>query len=283
MSKLNFNSNLFKNASNTMQIIKQLPHKKRLKHLKELHSKLQGTPIICADTYGKIDDFLQYKIKFLRLSNPKVFLNEEKSDEIVQDTLKDLEENFDYKLVQDKLAQIIESSYDKKIENVQLLLKDKEPKVKDEEDQRNEEIINKYEKQIRENKDHNVSKKDVKEKKANPINKSGLYKFVDGELIESLSEPRFQTEHTNWDAGNADPEDLNKHKEMLDRQYFAGPMWENRKLPMKAEDDYVNLLADYEDLEGETNPNEITAEQIKNEGFIDDETVKEGEWKQVKR
>ena len=39
-------------------------------------------------------------------------------------------------------------------------------------------------------------------------------------------------EFSNWYAGNVDPGDLKKHKEMLDRQHFSGPFWKNRPKPI---------------------------------------------------
>lgn len=284
MSKIITNQTLFKNASSTMQIIKQLPYKKRLKHLKELQTKLKQNPIVCQDSYGKVDDFLQYKFNFLRQSNPKIYLDEKESDEILQEKLNQLEENVEYNIVQQKLSEILETSYSDKEQNiVELNIPDKSPKDKTDEEKLEDDIIAKYEKKIKKGNNYNLSEKEFKSSTEKTIDKSGIYKWVDGKLIESQHEPRFQTEHTNWDAGNADPEDLQKHKELLDRQYFSGPVWESRSKPTKCEDDVEALLLDYAEMEGETNPNEITPEQIKEEGGLEDETVKEGEWKSVRR
>ena len=36
---------------------------------------------------------------------------------------------------------------------------------------------------------------------------------------------------SNWFEGNADPELLNKHKELLERQHFAGDYWKDKERP----------------------------------------------------
>ena len=118
-------------------------------------------------------------------------------------------------------------------------------------------------------------------KVTNKVQRSGIYKFVDGELMEAEHTPRVQAGHTNWDAGNADPEDIQRHKELLDRQYFGGPVWENTGRPMKAEDDIDNVLKAYEDVEGETHPGAITKDQMEQEG--DEEELKVSTYKSVKR
>jgi len=44
-------------------------------------------------------------------------------------------------------------------------------------------------------------------KPANKISRTGVYKYVNGQLMEAEHEPRQESDYTNWDAGNADPED----------------------------------------------------------------------------
>jgi len=142
-------------------------------------------------------------------------------DGILQEKLNQLEENLEYNIVQQKLSEILETSYADKDKNiVELDMADKAPENKTDQEKLEDEIIAKYEKKIQKGKDYNLSEKEFKSSTEKTIDKSGIYKWVDGKLIESQHEPRFQTEHTNWDAGNADPEDLQKHKELLDRQYF---------------------------------------------------------------
>jgi hypothetical protein len=35
-------------------------------------------------------------------------------------------------------------------------------------------------------------------------------------------------EFSNWFEGNADPEALRKHKDLLERQHFGGEYWKER-------------------------------------------------------
>ncbi len=42
--------------------------------------------------------------------------------------------------------------------------------------------------------------------------------------------PRPSVDVSNWFAANVDPEDLRKHRELLDRQHYRGPVWEGQKV-----------------------------------------------------
>lgn len=54
------------------------------------------------------------------------------------------------------------------------------------------------------------------------------YVMRNGQLVKGKAEKREQTDHSNWHAGNADPEDLRKHRELMDRMNFKGPQWEDK-------------------------------------------------------
>ena len=54
------------------------------------------------------------------------------------------------------------------------------------------------------------------------------YSVVGGKLKETEHVPKTTIDFSNWYGGNADPEDLRKHRELLDRSCFKGPFWENR-------------------------------------------------------
>ena len=43
--------------------------------------------------------------------------------------------------------------------------------------------------------------------------------------IKSELNLRRDSFYSNWNAANVDPDDLRKHKELLDRQHFKGPFW----------------------------------------------------------
>lgn len=47
--------------------------------------------------------------------------------------------------------------------------------------------------------------------------------------IKKMMRERVEVDFKNWYVGNSDPEDLKRHKQMLERQYFKGPFWESKK------------------------------------------------------
>mmetsp|Transcript_3155 Transcript_3155/g.6529 ORF Transcript_3155/g.6529 Transcript_3155/m.6529 type:complete len:178 (-) Transcript_3155:817-1350(-) len=58
----------------------------------------------------------------------------------------------------------------------------------------------------------------------------GVKKYVmkDGQLSEGSEAPKLAMDYSNWYAGNVDPQELRRHKELMDRQHYSGPFWENR-------------------------------------------------------
>lgn len=63
-----------------------------------------------------------------------------------------------------------------------------------------------------------------------PIESLGVKKYVmkDGILSEGSEIPKVTMDYSNWYAGNVDPQELRRHKELVDRQHYSGPFWENR-------------------------------------------------------
>lgn len=59
---------------------------------------------------------------------------------------------------------------------------------------------------------------------------SGVKRFVfkDGKLVEGEGVQKLEVDYSNWYAGNVDPADLRRHKELNDRMSYKGPFWENR-------------------------------------------------------
>lgn len=87
----------------------------------------------------------------------------------------------------------------------------------------------------------------------------------DGKLTKGEATKREQVEWSNWFAANVDPEDLKRHKELLDRQHFGGPVWKGRPLPKSIIDEESPR---YEAGTSEINPalndtKESTFEQVK--------------------
>mmetsp|Transcript_28168 Transcript_28168/g.32295 ORF Transcript_28168/g.32295 Transcript_28168/m.32295 type:complete len:199 (+) Transcript_28168:46-642(+) len=57
------------------------------------------------------------------------------------------------------------------------------------------------------------------------------YVMKDGQMVEGLGDSRGAASFSNWYAANADPEDIQRHKELLDRQHFRGPVWDGKPMP----------------------------------------------------
>jgi hypothetical protein len=53
-------------------------------------------------------------------------------------------------------------------------------------------------------------------------------------------------EFSNWGAGNVDPEDLKRHKELLQRQYFGGEYWKGKEKPMSPTSNYLLNLMEHD-------------------------------------
>jgi len=44
-----------------------------------------------------------------------------------------------------------------------------------------------------------------------------------GKLVKGEGETREKATYSNWYCSNADPEDIRKHRELMDRQHYKGP------------------------------------------------------------
>ena len=97
------------------------------------------------------------------------------------------------------------------------------------------------------------------------VNQPGVTRFIvkDGEAKEGKSEDLVNVNWSNWYGGNADPEDLQRHKALVDRQHFAGPVWEGRQrnpLAWEEPPDYAYVAPDEE-------PDEEWRKKREAEGF----------------
>ena len=97
------------------------------------------------------------------------------------------------------------------------------------------------------------------------------YVMRDGKLVKGKAKKREVAEYSNWNAFNPDPEELIRHKELLDRQHYKGPYWENIKIPKPIEEKY--------EFDVPENPNFEEGFQE----FIDPHIGKSGEFKKVVR
>ena len=60
---------------------------------------------------------------------------------------------------------------------------------------------------------------------------SGTYVLRDGKLVQGQGEKREAVTHSNWYCSNADPEDIRRHRELMDRMHYRGPQWEGIGIP----------------------------------------------------
>ncbi|KAL4442184.1 hypothetical protein ABPG74_009202 [Tetrahymena malaccensis] len=71
---------------------------------------------------------------------------------------------------------------------------------------------------------------------------AGTYVMKDGKLVKGEATKREFVDWSNWFAANVDPEDLKRHKELMDRQHFGGPVWQGKGRPKSIIED-ENLYA----------------------------------------
>lgn len=62
------------------------------------------------------------------------------------------------------------------------------------------------------------------------------YVWRDGKLVEGKAKERKTVSYSNWHGGHLNPDDLRKHRELLDRQHYGGPLWEGIKYRSIIED-----------------------------------------------
>jgi len=73
--------------------------------------------------------------------------------------------------------------------------------------------------------------KEETQEKENEKKQNGIKNYVwrDGKLVEGKSKERKAVTYSNWHAGHHNPDDLRRHRELLDRQHYGGPLWEGIK------------------------------------------------------
>lgn len=107
----------------------------------------------------------------------------------------------------------------------------------------------------------NISVKDAKkskQEKAGGIDEAGTYILRDGKLVKGKAEVREQAQFSNWYCSNADPEDIRRHRELMDRMHYRGPQWENTGIPKSIieEENPVYRMREPEEHPSITSPEE---------------------------
>eukprot|EP00352_Strombidinopsis_acuminata_P000372 CAMPEP_0176343400 /NCGR_PEP_ID=MMETSP0126-20121128/3914_1 /TAXON_ID=141414 ORGANISM="Strombidinopsis acuminatum, Strain SPMC142" /NCGR_SAMPLE_ID=MMETSP0126 /ASSEMBLY_ACC=CAM_ASM_000229 /LENGTH=144 /DNA_ID=CAMNT_0017689327 /DNA_START=708 /DNA_END=1142 /DNA_ORIENTATION=+ len=83
------------------------------------------------------------------------------------------------------------------------------------------------------------------------IQGSGTYVLRNGQLVPGEAEKREEATYSNWYCSNADPEDIRKHRELMDRMHYRGPEWHDKPLPRSVIEE-VNPT--YRKVEAEAHP-----------------------------
>jgi hypothetical protein len=89
------------------------------------------------------------------------------------------------------------------------------------------------------------------------------YIFKDGAATEGKGEKLVDVNFSNWYAGNADPEDLRRHRELNDRMNFRGPFWEGKRPTFAWEEPPI-----YPYVAPEEPPDEEFLKKKEAEGFV---------------
>lgn len=85
--------------------------------------------------------------------------------------------------------------------------------------------------------------------------------FRDGRVVEGKSDLKLTPDYSNWYAGNVDPQDLRRHKDLMDRVHYSGPFWEGRPRNISVLDEEN---PQYEHVEPEQHPPESLREEKEN-------------------
>ena len=86
----------------------------------------------------------------------------------------------------------------------------------------------------------------------------GQFYIENGKMYYGASAKREPVSYSNWYAGNVDPEQMTRHKELLDRQHFSGPFWEKRPMPKSVMDEtFQEYLAGTEEEKPEAHPKDL--------------------------
>lgn len=210
------------------QFIKKMPQNKIPKTQQSIKDIINVPNPDSEASLQKILKNLQYKYNFLKIAYPSI-LTEKKNTppDSEEESRIDLQLKFDYNLYWNSITE---------------------------------------EKKNSDSSDKELNKKSENQQEHENEQKSGTYIMKDGKLVKGEAKRRSLVDFSNWVAAHVDPEDLKKHRELLDRQHFRGPMWEGKKIPSSILDEKNPMFN--MDVQPEINPN---LENPKKEAF---ETVK---------
>lgn len=91
---------------------------------------------------------------------------------------------------------------------------------------------------------------EIKEKESG-IEGAGTYVLRNGKLVPGKAERREQASFSNWYCSNADPEDIRRHRELMDRFTYRGPQWDGVGIPKSILEEKNPV---YKKVDGEDHP-----------------------------
>ena len=92
------------------------------------------------------------------------------------------------------------------------------------------------------------------EPKKEGITGTGTYVLRNGKLVPGKGMVREEATFSNWYCSNADPEDLRRHRELMDRMNYRGPKWEGQGVPKSVIEEVDPV---YRKVEPEAHPSTI--------------------------
>jgi len=98
------------------------------------------------------------------------------------------------------------------------------------------------------------SDKNVKRDDEEGIQGPGTYVMKDGKLVKGEGRKKEEVMFSNWYCSNADPEDLRRHRELMDRFCYKGPKWEGVGVPKSIVEEENPL---YRKSEEENHPSKL--------------------------
>jgi len=105
---------------------------------------------------------------------------------------------------------------------------------------------------------HKLNQVESKEEEEGGIKGTGTYILRNGKLVEGEGAKREQATFSNWYCSNADPEDIRRHRELMDRMNYRGPKWDGIGVPKSIIEEKNPI---YRKVEGEKHPSEYAADK----------------------
>uniref|UniRef100_A0A7S3HUF3 Uncharacterized protein n=1 Tax=Favella ehrenbergii TaxID=182087 RepID=A0A7S3HUF3_9SPIT len=96
------------------------------------------------------------------------------------------------------------------------------------------------------------------------ITEPGTYVLRNGKLVPGKGMVREPATFTNWYCSNADPEDIRRHRELMDRMHYRGPKWEGIGVPKSILEEENPV---YRKVDPEAHPSSIAPEKEGKKGF----------------